>query len=277
MRADRGAGGFATAGLTGAPEPLVQLLPAIDLLGGRCVRLRQGAYDEQTIYSDDPVAVAHRFVEEGARWIHIVDLDAAKSGQPVNRRLITAVAEAVRPAGVSVEASGGVRSVDTAQVLWGAGVARVVVGTVAVENPSLVDEFVAAGARDGGAVAVGLDHRAGEVAVRGWTEASGVALTDVLPRVVQSGVEAVIVTDIRRDGMLGGPDIEVMESVLRTVGGPAAVGVIASGGVASAADIERLAALSVEGRRLAGVIVGRALYEGRLTVKEGLAACAASV
>jgi phosphoribosylformimino-5-aminoimidazole carboxamide ribotide isomerase len=249
----------------------MELYPAIDLRGGRCVRLRQGDYGDETVYGDDPVAVAAGFAAAGARWIHVVDLDAARTGEPVNRPVIAAIADAVAPEGVRLQAGGGVRDTAAARALWYAGVARVVIGTAAVEDPTLVGRL--ARLRPGG-VAVGLDTRDGEVAVRGWIDASGKRVGDVLDALGDAGVSAVVVTDIGRDGMLRGPDLTGLGAVLDVT----AFDVIASGGVGDLSDVAALAALRgpASGRRLAGAIVGKALYEGRLTVAEGVAACAAS-
>jgi phosphoribosylformimino-5-aminoimidazole carboxamide ribotide isomerase len=249
----------------------LELFPAIDVRDGRCVRLRRGDYAEETVYGDDPVGVAVAFVASGARWVHVVDLDAARSGEPVNRAVITATAAAVRDAGGRVQAGGGVRDEAAARALWDAGVTRVVLGTAAVRSPGLVAEL--AGLRPGG-VAVGLDARAGQLAVEGWLESTGTTTEDVVTGLAGSGVAAFVVTDISRDGMLAGPDVDGLGAVLDAT----TVDVIASGGVASAGDIAALAAVRGprSGRRLAGVVVGRALYEGRLTVAEGVAACAAS-
>ena len=249
----------------------LELFPAIDVRGGRCVRLRRGDYGEETVYGDDPVGVAVAFVASGARWVHVVDLDAARSGEPVNRAVIAATAAAVRHAGGRVQAGGGVRDEAAARALWDAGVERVVLGTAAVRSPGLVAQL--AGLRPGG-VAVGLDARAGQIAVGGWLESTGATTGEVIGRLAGSGAAAFVVTDIARDGMLAGPDVDGLGAVLDAT----AVDVIASGGVASAGDISVLARVRgpVSGRRLAGVVVGRALYEGRLTVEEGVAACAAS-
>ena len=247
----------------------MELYPAIDLRDGRCVRLRQGDYSDETVYGDDPVAMARSFAAAGARWIHVVDLDAARTGSPENRAVVGAVAAAVAPA--QVQSGGGVRSRDAAQALWDLGVARVVLGTAAVEDPALVEAL--AGARPGG-VAVGIDTRGGEVAVRGWVTGSGASSAEVLDRLTASGIGAVIVTEIGRDGMLSGPDLEGLSSVLDAT----SIDVIASGGVGAASDVAALAALrSAGGRGLAGAIVGKAIYEGRMSVEEGIAACAASV
>lgn len=248
----------------------MELYPAIDLRGGRCVRLRQGDYGDETVYGEDPVAVAISFVAAGVRWIHVVDLDAARTGEPTNRDMVGAIAAAVSPGGVTVQSGGGVRSRAAAEALWDAGVTRVVLGTAAVEDPDLVVEL--ARSRPGG-VAVGIDTRDGEVAVRGWVSGSGVRTADVLARLGDAGAAAVIVTDIGRDGMLVGPDLAGLGAVLASTD----LDVIASGGVGSGADVEALAALRAGGRGLAGAIVGKAIYEGRLSVREAVAACAASV
>jgi phosphoribosylformimino-5-aminoimidazole carboxamide ribotide isomerase len=241
----------------------VDLYPAIDLRGGRVVRLYQGDFEKETAYGPDPVAVAEAYAAAGARWIHVVDLDAARTGTPENRPVIAAIAAAVGPA-VNVQASGGIRDQASAEELVAAGVDRVVLGTAAVENPELVREL--AGHHQ---VAVAVDARGREVAVRGWTEGSGVDLFDLLARFEGSGVAAVIVTDISRDSTLGGPDLEGLASVLDATTVP----VIASGGVGALADLEALGTLRAGGRSLAGAIVGKALYEGRFTVEEGMAAC----
>ena len=248
----------------------MDLFPAIDLRDGRCVRLRQGDYDDETVYGSDPVATAVGFASAGARWIHVVDLDAARTGEPANRSVVGSIAAAVKPLGASVQSGGGVRSAAAAEALWELGVRRVVLGTAAVEYPALVGALAAS--RPGG-VAVGVDTRDGEVAVRGWVAGGGVRTTELLDRFAGAGVSAVIVTDIGRDGMLEGPDIAGLLAVL----GATDIDVIASGGVATADDIARLAALrDGRGRGLAGAIVGKAIYEGRLSVEQGLAACAAS-
>ncbi len=239
------------------------LYPAIDLRGGRVVRLYQGDFDQETVYGLDPVAVAEGYAAAGARWIHVVDLDAARTGTPENRPVIAAVAAAVGPT-VKIQASGGVRDQASAEELLACGVDRVVLGTAAVERPELVCELATHHQ-----VAVGIDTRGREVAVRGWTEGSGVDLFDLLARFTDSGVAAVIVTDISRDSTLTGPDLDGLASVLDATTIP----VIASGGVGALADLELLAALSLNGGTLEGAIVGKALYEGRFTIEEAIAAC----
>jgi phosphoribosylformimino-5-aminoimidazole carboxamide ribotide isomerase len=242
----------------------LNLYPAIDLRDGRCVRLYQGDYGRESAYGTDPVAVAQDFAAAGVRWIHAVDLDAARTGEPVNRAVIAAIADAVAPRGVAVQAGGGVRDQASAEELFAAGVRRVVLGTAAVDRPELVRELAAAYP---GRVAVGLDAREGEVAVRGWTERSGRTIDDLLAEYEDAGVAAVVVTEIERDGTLAGPDVELFARVRDAT----PLDVIASGGVGSLADLESLATLG-----LAGVIVGKALHDGVFTIGEAVAACAAS-
>jgi len=242
----------------------MELYPAIDLRGGRCVRLYQGDYGRETVYGDDPAGQARGFAAAGATWIHVVDLDAARSGVPENREHVAAIASATAGTGARVQTGGGVRSVDAASALFDAGVDRVVVGTAALERPELVRELTAAGR----AVAVGLDVRGREVAVRGWESGSGRDVIDVVGEFADAGVEAVIMTQISQDGTLAGPDVEGLSLLL----GATSIDVIASGGVGELSHLRMLAEVEVEGRRLAGVIVGRALYEGRFTVEEALSA-----
>ncbi len=236
----------------------VELFPAIDLRGGKVVRLLQGDYDQQTTYGDDPVATACSFVDAGATWIHVVDLDAARSGSPENRSVVAAIARAVAGR-ARVQTGGGVRTVDDAIVLADVGVARVVMGSAAVREPSLVDQ-VAERVR----VAVGLDHRAGELAVHGWTQGSGVRLDAALHWF--PAADAFVITDIGRDGMLEGPDVDGLAAAAAATSVP----VIASGGVATLADVTALALVP----GIAGVITGKAIYEGRFTVAQAVAALA---
>ncbi|MEY4230382.1 MAG: 1-(5-phosphoribosyl)-5-[(5-phosphoribosylamino) methylideneamino] imidazole-4-carboxamide isomerase [Actinomycetota bacterium] len=239
---------------------MTELYPAIDIRGGRVVRLLQGDYDQETTYGDDPVAVAADFAAQGARWIHVVDLDAARSGSPENRRVVAAIARAVSGA-AQVQTGGGVRTVADAEALADAGVARVVMGSAAVRDPQLVDD-----ASQIVAVAVGLDHRAGEIAVHGWTAASGVMLDAALHWFPTAS--AFVITDIGRDGMLQGPDIAGLAAAAAATSIP----VIASGGVATLDDVIALAAVP----GISGVITGKALYEGRFTVAQGVAALASA-
>lgn len=228
------------------------LFPAIDIRGGRCVRLLQGDYGQETVYGNDPAAQARAFQDAGATWVHVVDLDAARTGDPVNRQVVAEVAATLD---VPVQAGGGVRTLDDARTLFDAGVSRVVMGTAAIEDPELVDQVA-----DLGRVAVGLDIRGEEVAVRGWTEGTGLLLTDAFERFSNRGTDAFVITQIERDGTLQGPDLEGLAAALATTG----VDVVASGGVGRPSDLKDLADLAVAGRRLAGIILGRALYEGTI-------------
>ncbi|MEC8998800.1 MAG: 1-(5-phosphoribosyl)-5-[(5-phosphoribosylamino)methylideneamino]imidazole-4-carboxamide isomerase [Actinomycetota bacterium] len=232
------------------------LFPAIDLRGGRCVRLMQGDYDRETVYDDDPVARALAFQKAGADWVHVVDLDAARSGEPVNRPVVAAVAGALD---VPVQTGGGIRSVDDSRALFDAGVARVVLGTAAVEDPDLVPAVAAHGP-----VAVGLDVRGDEVAVRGWTEGSGLRLDEALALYSGLGTAAFVITRIERDGTLEGPDLDGLAGALAATD----VDVVASGGVGCLGDLDNLVALDVDGRQIAGIILGRALYEGTVDLAD---------
>jgi phosphoribosylformimino-5-aminoimidazole carboxamide ribotide isomerase len=238
----------------------VDLYPAIDLRAGRCVRLRQGDFAAETVYDDDPVAVARAFVAAGTRWIHVVDLDAARTGEPANLAVIERIVDKVD---CQVQCGGGVRSVGAAEALIAAGAARVVIGTAAVENPALVDELCA---KHPGRIAVGLDARGREVAVRGWVEGSGADLLDLAGQFEATGVAALIVTEIGRDGTMAGPDLDQLRSVMKVTSTP----VIASGGIGDLGDVLALAALKAKGRRLSGAIAGKAIYEGRFRLAEAL-------
>ncbi len=235
---------------------IIDLYPAIDLRGGRVVRLTKGDYDAEIVYGDDPVKVALSFADAGAPWVHVVDLDAARSGDPVNRSVVAAIAAALRGR-ASLQNGGGVRTLADARALADAGVDRVVMGSAAVQDPSLV-----ARASEVVSVAVGLDHRDGDLAVHGWTEASGVRLDDALD--LFPTADAFVITDISRDGMLTGPDVIGLARAVAATQVP----VIASGGVSSVDDLVALAAIP----NLGGIITGKAIYEGRFTVAEALAA-----
>ena len=240
----------------------IDLFPAIDLRDGNCVRLMQGDYARETVYSGDPVSQAQLFADAGAPWIHVVDLDAARTGDPVNRAVVGAIAAAVE---VPIQTGGGVRSVEAAQHLFDVGVERVVVGTAAVENPELAALLTERGHR----VAIGLDGRNGNIATHGWETETDLAVVEVARRFEDLGVDAVVVTEIARDGTLEGPDTEGLKKALAGT----SLDVIASGGVGTAAHLETLAALETEGRRLSGVIVGRAIYEGTVDLATAMRAC----
>ena len=240
----------------------MDLLPAIDIRNGRVVRLSQGERARQTVYGDDPLAVAERFLEQGARWIHVVDLDRA-FGTGDNLAVVHRIAERVA-AKLQLQLGGGLRSKDLIREALDLGFARAVIGTAAAVDPNFVPEVLAAvgPAR----LAVGIDARNGLVAVRGWTETSTTRAEDLVRRVVNAGIETVIYTDIDRDGMLNGPDLAGAVSLL-TMGAR----IILSGGIAGRADVRAACQAGLN-----GVIVGRALYEGRLTLPEALQAAACS-
>lgn len=232
----------------------VTLMPAIDLRGGRVVRLSQGDYERETAYGTDPVEIAQQFVADGATWIHVVDLDAARGDGPINRPVIAKIAAAVA-AGAAVQTGGGVRTLDDAIALAAHGVSRVVMGSAAVRSPELVSEV--AGVL---AVAVGLDHRNGVVATDGWMSTSSLSVAEALT--LFPSASAFVITDIARDGMLNGPDIKGLSKAVNSTDIP----VIASGGVSNLDDIRDLA--HIDG--LWGIITGRAVYEGHLSVAEAV-------
>ena len=240
----------------------MDLYPAIDLRGGQCVRLYQGDFAKETVYGDDPVAQARLFADAGAPWIHVVDLDAARTGEPVNRPVIAAIADAVA---VPIQTGGGVRDDAAATALLDAGVSRVVVGTAALDDPDWARSLAG---RYPDRVALGLDVRGREVAVRGWVEGSGRQLDEVAATFDDAGFAAVIVTQINVDGAGTGPDVDLYAELVGAIETP----VIASGGVGSADDLRTLAAFEDDGVPLAGAIVGRALYDGALTIDDALAA-----
>jgi phosphoribosylformimino-5-aminoimidazole carboxamide ribotide isomerase len=232
------------------------VFPAVDISDGRCVRLLQGRFGTETVYSDDPVKVAVGFCKAGARRLHIVDLDGAKTGQAANRELVL---DAVRHASCPVQAGGGVRSLEDVEEIIAAGASRAVLGTVALEDP---DEMARACARYGERIAVSLDVREGELATHGWTVGSGVPLEDALRSFEAAGVSLFIYTDVGRDGTMAGPNLDG----IRRVAELASVPVIASGGIGTLGELRSVAALRRSG--VAGAIVGRALYEGKFTVGE---------
>jgi len=238
----------------------MDLYPAIDLRGGKVVQLVQGDFDREAVHGHDPVEVALGFEAAGVAWIHMVDLDAARTGEAHNRDLIARVCEAVS---IPVQAGGGVRSVDAARALADVGVARVVMGTAAVEHPELVEQVASAQP-----VALGLDVRGREVSIKGWTEGAGLDIADALARLEASGAEAVVVTQIQGEGLLGGPDLDGLAELLELT----ALDVIASGGVGELEHLRELVCIERDGRRLSGVIVGTAIYEGRVDVSEAVRA-----
>jgi phosphoribosylformimino-5-aminoimidazole carboxamide ribotide isomerase len=235
------------------------IIPAIDLKNGRCVRLTQGRQSEMTVYDENPVEVAKKFASAGAKMIHVVDLDGAfKGGESPNR---TVMMKIVQEVDAPVEFGGGIRSLDDVEQLCDAGVARVVLGTLAAESPALLREFVACFSSR---ICVGIDARDGRVMARGWITATNSTALDLARTVADCGVERIIYTDIARDGTLTGPNIDQTLAVLRATN----VRVTASGGVSSLDDIKRLR--DVGEPLLDSVIVGKALYEGRFKLEEAL-------
>jgi phosphoribosylformimino-5-aminoimidazole carboxamide ribotide isomerase len=236
------------------------LLPAVDIRDGRAVRLRQGHFDDETVYADDPFEAARSFVQAGARFLHVVDLDGAREGEPVNLPHVERIA---RELGVPVEMGGGLRSIASIRRALGAGAARVVLGTAAFTDPDLLDEALAAFTSR---ILVGVDVRGGRVSVAGWTRETQVPGEDAIRRMQQRGATRFVYTNVDRDGMLEGPDLDEVRRVSDAVRGR----FLYSGGIGSIEDLEALRDLRLV--NLAGVISGKALYEGRFTVRDGQAA-----
>ncbi|MDR9433187.1 MAG: 1-(5-phosphoribosyl)-5-[(5-phosphoribosylamino)methylideneamino]imidazole-4-carboxamide isomerase [Spiribacter sp.] len=231
----------------------MQLIPAIDLKDGKCVRLRQGRMDEETIFSDDPVEIANRWVAAGARRLHIVDLDGAIQGFPLNADLIGQIAE--RHPNLEIQVGGGIRKFEVIQAYLDVGVNYTIIGTQALREPHFVDD---ACLEFPGHIMVGLDARDGRVATDGWAEVSETAASDLAKRFEDAGVESIVFTDIGRDGMLRGVNVQATAALARAINIP----VIASGGVSALDDVRALCAAADAG--ISGAIVGRALYEGRI-------------
>lgn len=240
----------------------MEVIPAIDLRGGRCVRLRQGDFQQETVFSDDPLAMARRWQDQGGQRLHLVDLDGAITGQPAHLGIISAIAAALD---IPVQVGGGIRSAATARTWLEAGADRVVIGTAAVRDPGMVQNVCLE--HGAGRVVVSVDARDGVVALQGWTEASEVSALELARRMAGLGVVRLLYTDIARDGMLSGPDLGANAQLARET----EMMVLASGGVASVEDIRRLAATGVE-----GVIVGRALYTGAISLPDAAAAAESS-
>ncbi|MFO7857308.1 MAG: 1-(5-phosphoribosyl)-5-[(5-phosphoribosylamino)methylideneamino]imidazole-4-carboxamide isomerase [Ectothiorhodospiraceae bacterium] len=239
------------------------LIPAIDLKDGRCVRLRQGNMDDETIFSEDPVAMAGRWVDAGSKRIHLVDLDGAVQGVPVNADLIGRIAETYPD--IEIQVGGGIRDFETIQTFLDVGVSYVIIGTQAVRTPHFVDD---ACLEFPGHIIVGLDARDGRVAVEGWAETSDHSAVSMGQRFEDAGVEALVFTDIGRDGMMRGVNTGATRELARSVNIP----VIASGGVTTIDDVRDLCAAADDG--VSGAIIGRALYEGRLDLHEAQAVVA---
>lgn len=238
------------------------LIPAIDLKNGQCVRLRQGKMDDVTVFSPDPVAVARRWADEGAQRLHVVDLDGAVKGQPINIKIVEKIVRAVK---VPVQVGGGIRDEDTVQRLLNAGVQYVIVGTKAVTAPHFLHDLCLEYPRH---IIVSIDAKDGRVALNGWAKVTGHDAIETAQHCERDGAEAIVYTDIARDGMMNGFNVEATRNLAKSVKTP----VYASGGISSLADLEALR--QIEGDGVAGCVVGRALYEGTLTLKDALKALA---
>lgn len=229
------------------------LFPAIDIRGGKCVRLIQGDYGQEIIYNDSPTNMAIEWQRQGAEYIHVVDLDGAKTGDSLNKKAIEAIARAVI---IPVQVGGGIRTMDIVDSHIESGVSRVIIGTAAIQNPEFLKQAVE---KYGEKIAVSIDARNGLVATDGWTETSNVKAVDLLPDLAKIGVKTVVYTDIMKDGMLQGPNFEE----LQVMNEASSIDIIASGGVSTENDIQKLAA-----QDMYGAIIGKALYEGKLSLEK---------
>ncbi|GAB7057274.1 1-(5-phosphoribosyl)-5-[(5-phosphoribosylamino) methylideneamino]imidazole-4-carboxamide isomerase [Paenibacillus sp. YK5] len=232
------------------------IYPAIDIRGGKCVRLIQGDYNQETVYNENPLEVAKAWESQGAKWIHLVDLDGAKAGYPVNDKLIGEIAKSVQ---VPVQLGGGLRTEKDVDHVLSLGVSRVILGTAAIENRDFVNRVLA---KHGDKVAIGLDARDGYVATRGWLETSAVKADELAVELAREGARTFIFTDISRDGMMSGPNVEAIVHLAKVSGQT----VIASGGVSQYDDLNRLVQYASEG--VGGAIVGKALYTGSIKLEE---------
>ena len=238
----------------------MDVIPAIDLLGGQCVRLYQGDYAQAQVFSENPLEMALSWVNQGAPRLHLVDLDGAKTGEPINHKVIHAICAALS---IPVQVGGGIRSRATAEMLFAAGVSQVILGTVAVEQPALVQELC----RDyPGKVIVGIDARNGQVATKDWLETTTVQAIDLAQQMAAAGAAGIIYTDIQRDGTLQGPNLAALRALATQVEVP----IVASGGVSSLTDL--LSLLALEPLGVSGVIVGKALYSGAVDLREAIQA-----
>jgi phosphoribosylformimino-5-aminoimidazole carboxamide ribotide isomerase len=238
----------------------MEVIPAIDLLGGNCVRLYQGDYDQAEVFGKDPIAMAKQWQDQGATRLHLVDLDGAKDGEPVNLPVIAKIVEALN---IPVQVGGGLRDRNRVSQLLGLGVRSAILGTIAVENPALVGELCN---EFPGQIIVGIDARNGKVATKGWLETSEVDAVELAERMSKLGAAAIIYTDIHRDGTMQGPNLDALRELAQKITIP----VIASGGVSSVTDL--LSLLSLESIGVTGAIVGRAIYTGDVVLKEAIRA-----
>ncbi|MCT4534157.1 1-(5-phosphoribosyl)-5-[(5-phosphoribosylamino)methylideneamino]imidazole-4-carboxamide isomerase [Halodesulfovibrio sp.] len=233
------------------------IFPAVDIKGGQAVRLKQGKADQETVFSSDPVAMAKKWQEQGGKWLHVIDLDGAFSGEPVNRDLIQNICSSVS---MPVQLGGGIRDLETAKAYLDAGVSRLIIGTIALTEPELFGSICKAFP---GKIGVSLDAEGGVLKTKGWVEDSGQTIYDVLPRLEEQGVAFIIYTDIDRDGMQTGVNLPALTKLAQT----ASVPVIAAGGVATLDDIKALYPLTKDAN-LEGAISGKAIYTGTLDLKE---------
>ena len=233
----------------------MDIIPAIDLKDGKCVRLYQGDYNRETIFSEAPVAVAQKWRSLGAERLHLVDLDGAAAGEPKNLTMVEAI---VKQVGLPVQVGGGVRNQATVEKLLNIGVQRVILGTIAIEQPSLVNEL---SQQFGEAIIVGIDARDGFVATRGWKQETGVTAVELARKMVVLGAQRILYTDIKRDGTLTEPNYKALDELRNAV----AIPVIAAGGIASIAHLQKLRELGVE-----GAVIGKAIYTGNINLKEAL-------
>ena len=234
----------------------MEIIPAIDLRNGKCVRLYQGDYSQETVFAEDPVAVALKWHSQGARWLHVIDLDGAAAGEPRN---LAAIEQIVEQSGLLVELGGGIREEGTVERLLRKGVKRTILGTVAIENPELVQKLCQ---RFGEAIVIGLDARDGRVATHGWSKGTNVDVLQLGQEMVKAGAQRFIYTDIKRDGTLTEPNFDVVSRLVAEPGVP----IIASGGVSRLEHLHRLKGLGVE-----GAIIGKALYTGDIDLQEAIA------
>lgn len=240
------------------------IIPAIDLKDGQCVRLRKGVMEDSTVFSDDPIAIARQWVEQGARRLHLVDLNGAFAGKPVNGEVVTAIAKAFPE--LPIQIGGGIRSADTIQYYLDAGVSYVILGTKAVKEPQFVTDMCSAFP---GTIIVGLDAKNGFVATDGWAEVSSLKASELAKRFEADGVSSIVYTDIDRDGMMQGVNVEATVAMAKASSLP----IIASGGITNLDDIKALLARAHEGAGICGAITGRAIYEGTLDLAAAQQLC----
>jgi len=234
----------------------MEIIPAIDLRNGRCVRLYQGDYNQETVFAEDPTAVALKWYSQGAQWLHIIDLDGAATGEPKN---LAAIEQITKESGLLVELGGGIREEETVEELLQKGVRRIILGTVAIENPGLVQKLCH---RFGEAIVIGLDARDGRIAIHGWSKDTNVDVSELGGEMVKAGAQRFIYTDVKRDGTLTEPNFDMVSRLVVEVKAP----IIAAGGISRLEHLQRLRELGVE-----GAIIGKALYTGDIDLREAIA------